>query len=336
MTTKDEVKTLWKLCFNDSDEFTDLYFKMRYKDEVNRVIREDGKIISALQMIPYPMTFCGEVISTSYISGACTHPDYRKHGAMKRLLKETHRCMYEDGVLLASLIPAEEWLFGYYARSGYAPVFGYAVEQVRVDRLRPAPGCRIEVCEFPGVEHYHYFDSRMHGRRSCIQHPKEDFLVIMADLRLGNGKLLVAWEADKIVGMAFTVMGDDTLYIKELLADTDAVQDTLLYEAAYIYKVQRMDYFIPSSADTLFLGMARVIRAEELLKVFAHKYPASELYIHLEGDEAIQENNGYYTVRGGICFRERIPEKKYHTYTLDGFTRLLLEAEHPYMSLMLN
>ena len=217
MTTKDEVKTLWKLCFNDSDEFTDLYFKMRYKDEVNRVIREDGKIISALQMIPYPMTFCDEVISTSYISGACTHPDYRKHGAMKRLLKETHRCMYEDGVLLASLIPAEEWLFGYYARSGYAPVFGYAVEQVRVDRLCPAPGCRIEVCEFPGVEHYHYFDSRMHGRRSCIQHPKEDFLVIMADLRLGNGKLLVAWEADKIVGMAFTVMGDDTLYIKELL-----------------------------------------------------------------------------------------------------------------------
>lgn len=254
MTTKDEVKTLWKLCFNDSDEFTDLYFKMRYKDEVNRVIREDGKIISALQMIPYPMTFCGEVISTSYISGACTHPDYRKHGAMKRLLKETHRCMYEDGVLLASLIPAEEWLFGYYARSGYAPVFGYAVEQVRVDRLCPAPGCRIEVCEFPGVEHYHYFDSRMHGRRSCIQHPKEDFLVIMADLRLGNGKLLVAREADKIVGMAFTVMGDDTLYIKELLADTDAVQDTLLYEAAHIYKVQRMDYFIPSSADTLFWG----------------------------------------------------------------------------------
>lgn len=46
------------------------------------------------------------------------------------------------------------------------------------------------------------------------------------------------------------------------------------------------------------------------MKVFAHKYPASELYIHIEGDEAIQENNGYYTVRGGICFRERIPEKK--------------------------
>ena len=336
MTTKDEVKALWKLCFTDSDEFTDLYFKMRYKDEINRVVREDGKIVSALQTIPYPMTFCGGVISTSYISGACTHPDYREHGAMRRLLKETHRRMYEEGILLASLIPAEEWLFGYYAKSGYVPAFGYAVEQVRRNGLHLSAGCRVEVCESPGAEHYLYFDSRMRGRKSCILHSHEDFLVVMADLSLGNGKLLVAREADKIVGMAFTVMDGDTLHIKELLADTDAVQDTLLYEAAHIYKVQRMDYFIPSSADTLFLGMARVIRAEELLRVFARKYPASELYIHIEGDEAIQENNGYYTVRDGICFRERIPEKKYHTYTLDGFTRLLLEAEHPYMSLMLN
>ena len=129
MATKDEVKALWKLCFDDSDEFTDLYFSMRYKDEINMAIREGGKIISALQMIPYPMTFCGEVISTSYISGACTHPGYRAHGAMRQLLKETHRRMYEEGVLLSSLIPAEEWLFGYYGKSGYTPAFGYAVEQ---------------------------------------------------------------------------------------------------------------------------------------------------------------------------------------------------------------
>ena len=87
MTTKDEVKALWKLCFTDSDEFTDLYFDLRYKDDINMAVREEGKIISALQMISYPMTFCGETIATSYVSGACTHPDYRSHGAMRRLLR---------------------------------------------------------------------------------------------------------------------------------------------------------------------------------------------------------------------------------------------------------
>ena len=80
MTTKDEVKALWKLCFTDSDEFTDLYFDLRYKDDINMAVREEGKIISALQMISYPMTFLRGDDCYFLRFGACTHPDYRSHG----------------------------------------------------------------------------------------------------------------------------------------------------------------------------------------------------------------------------------------------------------------
>lgn len=336
MTTKDEVKALWKLCFNDSEEFTDLYFNSRYKDEINMAVCEGGKIISALQMIPYPMTFCGEIISTSYISGACTHPEYREHGAMRRLLKETHRRMYEEGVLLGTLIPAEEWLWGYYAKSGYAPGFGYTLEKVRVDELRPSCDYQVEICTSSDAEHYHYFDTQMRKRKSCILHSEEDFGVIMADLKLGDGKLLIARKDDVIVGMAFAVQDEDRVYIKELLADDDVVKTTLLYQSARIYNVSVMNCFIPASVDALFLGMARVIHAEKMLGLFARAYPTAELYIQIQGDEVIPENNGYYRVKDGFCLREEIPGKKYQTYTLGDFARLLLEAEHPYMSLMLN
>ena len=71
---REVTKALWKLCFQDNEAFTDLYFRMRYKDEINMAIYENNQMVSALQMIPYPMTFCNEIISTSYISGACTHP----------------------------------------------------------------------------------------------------------------------------------------------------------------------------------------------------------------------------------------------------------------------
>lgn len=341
MNTKDEVRALWKLCFNDSEEFMDLYFNRRYKDDINMAIREDGKIISALQMIPYSMSFCGGMIPVSYISGACTHPDYREHGAMRRLLKETHRRMYEDGVLLSSLIPAEEWLFGYYAKSGYVPAFGYARKRMEADELRRmssfAAACRVEVCALPGADHYHYFDTRMQERSCCIQHTEDDFEIIMEDLKLGGGKLLVAQEGEAIVGMAFTVRAEDTLYIKELLADNEAVQNRLLYEAAHIYNVRAMEYGVPSSgAGSLSLGMARVIRAEEMLRLFAAQHPELELNICLEGDDVIPENNGYYTVKEGVCMRRQLPDKKYHPYTVASFTQLLVEAEHPYMSLMLN
>lgn len=81
MIVKEQVKALWRICFQDSEEFIDLYFRLRYKNEVNAVIQNGDKVVSALQMLPYPMTFCGKTVQTSYISGACTHPDFRSKGS---------------------------------------------------------------------------------------------------------------------------------------------------------------------------------------------------------------------------------------------------------------
>ena len=38
MTTKEKVKALWQLCFDDSEEFVEKYFRKRYKNEKNETI----------------------------------------------------------------------------------------------------------------------------------------------------------------------------------------------------------------------------------------------------------------------------------------------------------
>lgn len=328
---------MWKLCFDDSEAFTDLYFSMRYKDEINRVVRREGKVVSALQAIPYPMTFCGGVVPVSYISGACTHPGFREHGAMRRLLQDTHRRMYDDGVLLGALIPAEEWLFGYYARSGYAPCFGYAAEVVEASSLRPCAVCRVGEETEVTTGLYGYFDARMRERGCCILHLLDDFRIILADLRLGGGKWLVVRREGAVAGMAFCVAGGGKLRVKELLADDGQAADALLWEAARLYGVPAMEVLRPSSSQaTECLGMARAINIEGLLSLFALKYPEREWCFGLEGDDALPQNNGYYTVSRGACLRGRLPGREYPVYTIGGFTRMLLEPEHPYMSLMLD
>ena len=70
---REKVKKLWKLCFNDNDEFVDMYFNLRYNSEVNVAIESGDEVIAALQMLPYPITFHGNSVPTAYISGACTH-----------------------------------------------------------------------------------------------------------------------------------------------------------------------------------------------------------------------------------------------------------------------
>lgn len=339
MSTKEEVKALWKLCFNDSDEFVDLYFEQRYKDEINVATREDGRVVAALQMIPYPMTFCGETISTAYISGACTHPDYRGRGIMRRLLTDAHRRMYQEEVLLSSLIPAHDWLFEYYGLSGYAPSFGYVNQKVALRELHPAAACTV-TDETDNrhllAERYHYFSAQMKKRPCCIQHPREDFLIILEDLRLSRGKMLVARRNHHIVGMAFCVKEDNFLLVKELLADDERVCDSLLVEASRLYGTEEVNCLQPSFIDSLYLGMSRVIHVERILRLIARKYPGLEMHIHIEGDEAIPENNGYYTLNGGRCLRGWQAGVEYRPCTSQDFTRLLLTAEHPYMSLMLD
>ena len=129
MTTKEKVKALWQLCFDDSEEFVEMYFRLRYKNEINVTIESGDEVISALQMIPYPMTFCGNTVQTSYVSGACTHPDFRGNGVMRELLSQAFARMLRNGTHFSTLIPAEPWLFDYYARMGYAPVFRYSTRE---------------------------------------------------------------------------------------------------------------------------------------------------------------------------------------------------------------
>ena len=62
---KEQVKSLWKRCFHDSEAFVDFYFTERYNDAVSRTLYHEGKVVAALQAIPYPMTFYGDTIATA-------------------------------------------------------------------------------------------------------------------------------------------------------------------------------------------------------------------------------------------------------------------------------
>ncbi len=336
MNDKDEVKALWKRCFDDGDEFIDLYFRLRYKDEINRVVRRGGRIVSALQAIPYPMTWGGTVISVAYISGACTHPDYRAQGLMRQLLADTHRRMYDDGALFGVLIPAEEGLKAYYARSGYVPVFGNGEEVVPVGGQPSFAECRITAAEMPDAALYAYFDARMRARSCCIQHTADDFRVVLADWQLGHGKLWVARKGETIVGMAFAISDGHTLRIKELLADTPAVRCALIDFAGKEAGVSVVSCPVyPPKSDAL-RGMARLIHAEKLLAIWAKNHSDVTCHFSLEGDDAVAENNGYYVVQNGTCRRTPEPPADGRSHTVASLTRALFEGECPYMSLMLD
>lgn len=349
---KEDTKELWKLCFDDTEEFVELYFNERYRDDINMTMYDGAQLISALQMLPYPMTYCDRIISTSYISGACTHPNFRSKGTMKQLLSESFERMYEQNVLLTTLIPAEEWLFGYYEKAGYSPAFDYSVREINADTLTVSPDYKIEEYTPYQLDIHSYLNRKMLERPCCIQHPMNDFKVILADLEQNKGKLFVARLNSELVGLIICVPEDKTLYSTELFFENKAIKESLLKTAALQTGTTNIKCILPPQGEKADkqLGMARIIHAQEMLGLYAAKHKGLDFSIGLT-DKQIKHNNGCYLLQNGKCKKTDTPSEKDHIeLTIQQLTRVLLgyhleelpdgflcfADQFPYMSLMLN
>ena len=338
MTTKEKVKALWQLCFDDNEEFVEMYFRLRYKNDINVAIESGDEIVSALQMIPYPMTFCGDTVQTSYISGACTHPDFRGNGVMRELLSQAFAKMLRNGTYFSTLIPAEPWLFDYYTRMGYASVFQYSVKEITVPEFIPSKeitvtsevGCQKEV--------YEYLNSKLSGRTCCIQHSFEDFQVVMADLILSDGILVTARSENQINGLAIVYRRDKQLIISELFAESKDAEHSLLHHIKQFTGCRHMTQLLPPEKEqTQYpLGMARIINAKEVLQLYASAFPEDEMQLEVS-DKQLSVNNGYYYLCNGKCMysTERLPGA-HIPMNISELTERILQTLQPYMSLMLN
>lgn len=339
---KDQVKTLWRLCFNDSEEFTELYFRLRYTDDINAAIWSGDELIAALQMIPYPLTFCGQTVDTAYISGACTHPDFRNRGVMGELLAESFARMHLRQVLFATLIPAEPWLFGYYTRTGFAPVFNLRRETFTPPTPIPLPeGTHMESADGFSEEAYTYLYRKQRERSCCVLHTVNDLKVVEADLKLSGGKVFALKAEGEIEALAVTYPDGERRWIAgEVVADSPQAQATLLNRVCQSLQADALTLLLPPVAETeggeLPLGMARIINAAAVLHLYAAVHPEAELNLEVT-DEQLSANNGYYYLNNGKCMESdrRLPGR-HLSLSVGELTQRLLAPYHPYMSLMLN
>ena len=178
MDKKQQIVNLWRTCFGDSEAFISLYFDRVYKDENAMTIEKDGKIVSALQIVPYTMTYLGTEISVAYISGVCTAPEERGQGLMRQLLQETFEEMERREVAISALIPADPWLFDYYREQGYTEAFDYSVETyIRPNTPVQLPKITVIQPEVPTTDElFAYFNRKLRERPSCILHSQDDFI----------------------------------------------------------------------------------------------------------------------------------------------------------------
>ncbi|MBQ4548315.1 MAG: GNAT family N-acetyltransferase [Bacteroidales bacterium] len=324
---KNETRVLWDKCFSEEDKrFVDFYFEKRYNENDNIFIEKNGKVVSALQLISYPFSYYGKTIGCSYLSGCCTDPDYRSQGLMNDLIIKALKQAKNNGACFAALIPASESLFNYYAGTNFVTTFDYSKIRINLShQVSESPSHRVSgqqssvsVSEFGSesesdfYEVYEYFNNKMRARNCCIQHDEYDFKVITDDLELFDNHLLVAKYGEDICGLAFCYLRNGEIYIKDVFAESSAIFSNLISAAGKMAKGESqkskaseslslsINILIPPVAGqkTHRLGMARLIDAETMLRLYAMSHPKMKMEISLV-DTILPENNGTYYINNG-------------------------------------
>lgn len=337
---KEQARALWDISFNDNEEFTELYFEKRYTDDNTVGIQNDeGTIVSVLQLLPYPFTFLNNKVNSAYISGACTHPEYRSQGLMPKLMRKSFQKLQQDNIPICTLIPAETWLFNYYNRSGFETLFYSYSHTVEVNKIKNDLSSEIE--EYDQVEHqtHLYLNKKLQELPSAILHTQQDYEVILADLRLAKGKVFTAYQNNKVVGMAIAYANplDKSVYINEMLYDAAVIKEDLLHHIAKYFNCTSF-HITSLITDTRKepLGMLRIIDVEYILKLFADQKPEWNAVLKIE-DELLPVNNGIYVIEKGNVTKSHQESNQTATLLTVGELAIhLFENLQPYMSLMLN
>ncbi|WP_283675208.1 GNAT family N-acetyltransferase [Butyricicoccus sp. Marseille-Q5471] len=145
------VRELWEACFPDESGFNDYFFQHIFSVKQTLVYEQNGELCAMLQMLPYRIAVGSDEGEVTYIYGACTSPLHRRKGLMAQLLERSFELDRAAGRVASILIPAEEWLFGFYRRFGYESAFYVSRTQVRDEQKGILPR-RLRECDIPALE----------------------------------------------------------------------------------------------------------------------------------------------------------------------------------------
>ncbi|MFA6701668.1 MAG: GNAT family N-acetyltransferase [Dysgonamonadaceae bacterium] len=177
-SSRDQIRDMWKTVFGDPDNYMDLYFERKYRDENTLAYFIDDKAVSSLQMLSYNFTFCDIEIPVTYIAGVCTLPEYRKKGYMGELLNQALEELSQKNIPLAILVPQEDWLLEFYKQYGFAQTFDAGTEELpNLNELIHRNSMDLEAA-------YKVFHEKFRHWDMTVQKTFEDFIDIVDEATL--------------------------------------------------------------------------------------------------------------------------------------------------------
>lgn len=133
-------KEIWKRAFGDEDAYIDYFYDHQDVSQV-LLLLEDGVIWTMSACLPTTLTLPeGQSVPSAYLYALATHPDARKRGYGRFMVRYVDFYLKERGMACVTTVPAEPSLHRYFASTGYTECFALRKVELLSDMTgAPAP-----------------------------------------------------------------------------------------------------------------------------------------------------------------------------------------------------
>lgn len=285
------AKEVWKICFDDSDQFIDTYFEKIANFENSFGYYENEELIADLFMLNFDVKLGKETYATDFLAGCATLPKARKRGLMRELVKKAMFDMRERGLACTYLHP---FLHAFYRKFGYetvAYVTRHSLTPKDIGRRDATIYTSME--ELPLKKMENAYANYMKAFDHCFlrNHKRfEDWLhLLFAD----HGKVALCDEND-MISYALYFEENNVADVFELVLAEKGADVSLLNQLP----VGRVDYLLPAMANTMDNEEFTMMRVLDPQRMLEHTELTTEEVVVQIVDDFLEEEHRF-VVRAG-------------------------------------
>jgi len=225
-----QLKELWKVCFGDEEDYINLYFNYKYKQEETAVLLWAGKIVAMATMIPAHMVMeNGERYDLAMLYAIATHPEFQGKGLSTQIMEFCHGYLESHHQDLSILVPAQESLFGFYAKRGYKDGFYIREVTLTQNEIIGFKGNRNKKCFIKAISASEYNTRRRKALKGRIYIDySNEAIAYQKRLCQEYGGDLYALDMEGAIGCAILEkINGGKILIKEMLMPDHLIEEAI-------------------------------------------------------------------------------------------------------------
>lgn len=304
-----QIKYMWKYCFNDSESFMNYYFESKYKKENTLVVEEEDKIVSSLQLNQYNIDLNDKTYDVSYVVGVSTLPEARGRGFMKKLMQNALNEMYKKDQLISILMPIDYRLYRYY---GYEHCYDQLEYKIDIELLKDFKiNGRFKKASAEDVNCLiSIYNNSIKGKNGFTVRDEIYFENLFKEIESENGYIYIHHGQFGFDGYIVYLIVDGNLYVREIFYENiDSLSSMLKF--LYNHNTQFKNVIISSPLDDKIrfifpnlrnidikikpFMMGRIINFEKFIKSLKVNNINCRFNLKVE-DKFIDENNKIFNI----------------------------------------